>query len=192
MWRVQRFRKLRDRCVMKGELPEMLAAAGKDGLEDSVTALVDHGDPVDRTTGNRLPQSWHLRLPVEYLPALEDIADPGPSGTKAQPDGDVLARAMNEGLGEDCPVRHRAPGCGAGRAHRGRCSPRTRAGPAGTGPSRLSSGRTNGLSRPWNSGAQGLSLERGHVPHAFTREPAKWHGCVGHERPGESENPLDH
>ena len=68
-------RKLPDRSVMKGELPEMLAGAGKDGRDDSVTALVDHGNPVDWPTRNRLPQGWHLRLPVERPHALEDIAD---------------------------------------------------------------------------------------------------------------------
>lgn len=66
-WRVQMFHKLRDRSGMKGELPEMPAGAWKGGREDAVTALVDRGDPVDWPTGNRLPQSWHLRLPVARL-----------------------------------------------------------------------------------------------------------------------------
>ena len=99
----------------------MPAREGNDGRGDSVTALVDHGDPVDWPTGNRLPQSRHLRLPVECLPALEDIVGYDPSDEKAQPDGDVwpvqVARMMNEGLGKDCPVRHRAPGRSAGQAH---------------------------------------------------------------------------
>ena len=45
---------------MTGELPELLAGAGKDGREDLVNALVDHGNPVDWPTGKRLMQSWHL------------------------------------------------------------------------------------------------------------------------------------
>ena len=51
------YRMLRDHSGMKGELPEMPAGAGKDGRGDSVTTLVDHRDPVDWPTGNRLPQS---------------------------------------------------------------------------------------------------------------------------------------
>ena len=67
VWRVQMYRMLRDHSGMKGELPEMPAWAGKDGRGDSVTTLVDHGDPVDWPTGNRLPQSWHLRIAVARL-----------------------------------------------------------------------------------------------------------------------------
>ena len=126
-WRRKMFTVLKRHRGMKGKLDVMLDEAWEDGRGDAVDRLVDHAHPPNRAAEKALRRSWEERLPEECPYALEDIAGYDPEAGRysrrdkeAQPDGDVwpasVARRMNEELGEDYPVRHRAPSRGAGRS----------------------------------------------------------------------------
>ncbi len=119
-WRGEMFSKLRRHSGMKGRLGEMLAEAWNDGRRDAVTDLVEHGSPGDWATEKRMRRNWRVRLPAECPYALEDIAGYDPYDKDAGLRDDVwpapVARAMNEELGADYPVRYRAPDRGGGRS----------------------------------------------------------------------------
>ncbi|MDE0125838.1 MAG: DUF29 domain-containing protein [Bryobacterales bacterium] len=119
-WRVTMFRKLRSHPGMKGELPEMLAEAWEDGRGDAVAKLVEHAGPRNWAAEKALRRSWERRLPEQCPYALEDIAGYDPWESGAAPNSGVwpapVALRMNEELGEDYPVRHRAPSRAAGRS----------------------------------------------------------------------------
>ncbi|MDE0125836.1 MAG: DUF29 domain-containing protein [Bryobacterales bacterium] len=124
-WRNRMADQLQDNPGMKGRLREMLALAWSRGRRDGIEKLVEHAGPRGWAAEKALRRSWDRELPEECPYALEDIAgyDPDPRrysrrDTEPQPDSGVwpaaVARRMNEELGEDYPVRHRAPSRGAG------------------------------------------------------------------------------
>lgn len=126
-WRRQMAKRLRRQAGLKGKLKEMLADAWEDGREEGIEKLVEHANPPSWAAEKALRRSWEERLPEECPYALEDIAGYDPEARrysrrdrKAQPDGGVwpapVALRMNEELGEDYPVRYRAPSRGAGRS----------------------------------------------------------------------------
>lgn len=100
----------------------MLDDAWEEGRGDAVHKLVDHAHPSNWAARKALRRSWGRRLPEERPYALEDIVGYNARGRdgKGRPSDGVwpaaVAGRMNEELGEDYPVRHRAPYRGAGRS----------------------------------------------------------------------------
>lgn len=119
-WRDEMFKLLRHHPGLKAKLDEMLAEAWEDGRRQGIRMLVEHTDPSSRAATKALRWHWEERLPEECPYPLEDIAGYDPKAKRYSsrnkmvlPDGDVwpapVARRMNEELGDDYPVRFRAP-----------------------------------------------------------------------------------
>ena len=118
-YRREMYRKLRGSRGMKGKLPELLQEAWGDGREEAVGKMAEY-DADGPAEENRLRRGWDLRVPPECPYSLIDIAGCDPYDKKARPRDDVwpapVARALNEGLGTDYPVRFLAPDRGGGRS----------------------------------------------------------------------------
>ena len=121
-WRYEMAGRLLDNPGMRGEIPEMLARAWKRARTDAIEALVEHAGPSKWAEEEALGRSWERRLPGECPYALEDIAgyNPRVKDSMARPDSGLwpapVAQRMNEELGEDYPVRSRAPSRISGRS----------------------------------------------------------------------------
>lgn len=136
---------------------------------------------------------------MECLHALEDIAGYCPSDNEAQPDGDLwpaaVARVTKRGAGRGlsglspCAGSRRCPGAPRALFAADTCSP------CGNRPPHLSSGWTNGLSRPWDSGARGPPWNAGMFSprlHARTRQEARVRGARAGGRIRESPRSPTH
>ena len=119
-WREDMYDRLEDGPGMKGDLDGMLATAWRRGRERAVKAMARYDAPGDIAARDRLQRAWRERLPGECPYALEDIVGYDPRDKDARPQGDVwpapVARALNEGLGTEYPVGHRAPHRETGRS----------------------------------------------------------------------------
>ena len=118
-WRDKMASTLLENPGMKGRLPVMLARAWRAGRKDAVRALTRHGNPGDWAAEKRMRRSWRLQLAEECPYSLEDVAGYDPSVKDVEPREDVwpapVARALNEGLGTDYPIRFSPPGRGVDR-----------------------------------------------------------------------------
>ena len=118
-WRGEMHGKLCDNPGMKGDLYELLDRAWRRGREVAVQKLAEQASGDGAPTRSEL-RGWQLRLPAECPYCLEDIAGYDPFDKKAKPEGDVwpapAAHALNEELGADYPVQHRAPGHSGGHS----------------------------------------------------------------------------
>ncbi len=119
-WRVEMCNKLEENPSMRGELPALLGNAWRRGREKAVNAMARYDAPADVAEQNRRARGWRARLPADCPYGLEDIAGYDPYVKKARPRVDAwpapVAKALNEALGTDYPVRGRAPDRGGGRS----------------------------------------------------------------------------
>ena len=111
---------LEDSPGLKGRFPEMLDKAWRRGRAEAVEKLADSDARGSAAAEKAHVRAWGRRLPADCPYALEDIAGYDPHDKDAQPQGDAwpapVARALNEALGTDYPVRHRAPRRETGRS----------------------------------------------------------------------------
>lgn len=119
-WRREMHDKLSASPGMKGSLSGLLDRAWRLGRADALQRLAEPAESEDWAAEKRVLRELQRRLPAERHYSLVDIAGYDPFIKKAEPDANVwpapVARAMNEALGADYPVRPRVQEREGGRS----------------------------------------------------------------------------
>ena len=115
-WRLEMYVKLVQCPGMKARLSELLGQAWMGARVRAVQDLAEHASPKDWTAEKALRRTWRRRLPEECPYILLDVSGYDPFDKNDEPQPEVwppsVARALNEALGTDYPVRYRERGGG--------------------------------------------------------------------------------